>query len=132
MQCVRKVRLLLLGHLLAETPPFALLTGGSLGLPAWRASSVQPWCAGGRGSDSCPCLCFAGDFDFADINSLNLSGKWESTMGWLEGGWHLLMCESGPCLSVAVWPLVGICPSLMKLWIFCVETGTQVLSFRET
>lgn len=52
-------------------------------------------------ADSCPLLCFAGEFDFPDSNSLDLSGeamgKLGPTMGRVEGG-HLLTRELGdPC-----------------------------------
>lgn len=43
-------------------------------------------------SDSCPCLYFAGELGFEDINTLDLSGTLGSTTCWLEVG-HLLTCE---------------------------------------
>lgn len=54
-------------------------------------------------ADSCPFLCFAGEFDFPDSNSLDLSGEGINgpTMGWLEGG-HVLTRElGGPVLGQA-------------------------------
>jgi len=45
-------------------------------------------------ADSCPLLCFAGEFDFPDSNSLDLSGEginWGPPWaGWREG-----MCSHG-------------------------------------
>lgn len=71
-------------------------------------------------ADSCPLLCFAGEFDFPDSNSLDLSGEginWGPPWpGWREGmGWHGSLRGPDPGqvgAFVAVGSIVGPFPSL--------------------
>ena len=95
-----------------QDPTSVVWTRDGLGLPGWRVYHVwlHMWMA--VCADSCPLLCFAGEFDFPDSNSLDLSGevmgKLGPTRGWLEGG-HLLTRELGGPYSRAVSAFLWLC-----------------------
>lgn len=59
-------------------------------------------------SDAGLCLCFAGEFGFEDINSLDFAGTLGPTTCWLEVG-RRLTCEQGDPSSRPGSASLGLC-----------------------